>query len=181
MSRETELLEKVEEWQNKAKRETDPFNKYVSIFIAYNIFYNLYAKKKTGNFQADFSRSDSKRATATVSLVKADELFKTIEADLKEYTSIIPIFREEYWPTRDLPRRVPISQTLKASFLVKDAKKTIDMLIKWLYKVRCNLVHGEKSYSDTQQRKLLETSTILLDKILKHLRSRYEQAFGHRD
>jgi hypothetical protein len=36
------LLEKVKEWLKKAKQERDAFNKYVSLFIAYNILYNLY-------------------------------------------------------------------------------------------------------------------------------------------
>lgn len=175
LSRERELLEKVEEWQDKANREADPFNKYVSIFIAYNIFYNLYAKRRTRNFQADFTRGDSERAIATLSLINADQLFRLIESDFREYISIIPVFREEYWPTRNSSRRVPISEALKDSFYTRNTKKAIDMLIKWLYKVRCNLVHGEKSYHDDDQRKLLEMSSLLLDKILQHLKSRYRQ------
>lgn len=46
LSREEELLKKIEEWQRKANDEADPFNNYISVFIAYNIFYNLYAKKR---------------------------------------------------------------------------------------------------------------------------------------
>jgi len=173
--REKELLEKVEEWQNKARCETDPFNKYISMFIAYNIFYNLYAKRK--NPDADFTRGDRTRATATINLIEADQLYCLIKSDLKEYLLIIPVFREEYWLTRNPPTKVPISKTLKESFYAKDTKKTIDMLIKWLYKVRCNLVHGEKSYRDEQQRKLLEMSSNLLDSILTHLVRRYKEIY----
>lgn len=181
MDRERELLEKIGDWQTKASSETDPFNKYVSIFTAYNIFYNLYAKKKSRNFNADFVSGDSRRATDTISLVEADQLFQSIESDLKEYLSIIPVFREEYWPRANSSKRVPISLTLKKSFNARNKEKTIDMLIKWLYKVRCNLVHGEKSYSDPGQRRLLEMSYKLLDKILRHLRFRYEQTYRQRD
>lgn len=169
MSRERELLEKVEEWQNKANRETDPFNRYVSFSIAYNIFYNLYAKRKSWS---DFARGDSNRATTTISLVEVDQLFRTIESDLRKYLLIIPIFREEYWPTRSSSKRVPIAETLRASFEAGNAGEAIDMLIKWLYKVRCNLVHGEKSYHDDNQKNLLEMSSLLLDKILQHLITR---------
>ena len=175
MSREEELLEKIEEWRVKANSESDPFNKYISVFIAYNIFYNLYAKRKNRTPQADFTRGDSKGATATISLIEADQLFPLIESDLEEYVKIIPVFIEEYWPTRNSPKKVAIAKTLEESLHAKNAKRTIDMLIKWLYKVRCNLVHGEKSYHDDNQRKLLETSTSLLDKILRHLVSRYKQ------
>jgi len=175
---EKELLEKVEEWQNKANCETDPFNKYVSIFIAFNIFYNLYAKKRSRNSRADFIRGDGRRATDTISLVDADQLFELIESDLREYISIIPVFREEYWPWVNAPKSVPIAETLKASLRAGDARKITDMLVKWLYKVRCNLVHGEKSYKDDKQRRLLEMSTILLDRILRHMISRYEQTYA---
>lgn len=177
MIQEKELLEKVDEWQAKATCETDPFNKYVSVFIAYNIFYNLYAKKKSGNSSVDFTQGDSKRATTTISLVEVDPLFKSVESDLKEYLSLIPVFRDEYWPKASSRKRVPISKTLKENFSAGNKKETIDLLIKWLYKVRCNLVHGEKSYRDTNQRKLLEISTKLLDKILRHLVSCYKQTY----
>ena len=103
--REKELLEKVEEWQNKARCETDPFNKYISMFIAYNIFYNLYAKRK--NPDADFTRGDRTRATATINLIEADQLYCLIKSDLKEYLLIIPVFREEYWLTRNPPNKSP--------------------------------------------------------------------------
>lgn len=178
MMQEKELLEKIDEWQVKAKSETDPFDKYVSMFIAYNIFYNLYAKKKSGNNKTDFSQRDSHRATATTSLIKADQLLVSLEPDLREYVSIIPVFREEYWPRQNSSRNVPIAQTLKASFRDRDAENTIDLLIKWLYKVRCNLVHGEKSYKDGNQRRLLEISTKLLDKILTYLVLSYKQTYG---
>ncbi len=176
MKRERELLEKVKEWQTKADSETDPFNKYVSLFTAYNIFYNLYAKKKDMSPNTDFVFGDSKRDTDTISLIDVDQLFPLIESDLKEYLSIIPIFREEYWKMRNA--RVPISQRLKASFEAKNKAQAIDLLIKWLYKVRCNLVHGEKSYHDTYQKRLLEISSVFLDRILRHLVSRYEQIYG---
>jgi len=177
MIQEKELLEKVGEWTAKARVESDPFNKYVSMFIAYNIFYNLYAWKRSNGSYEDYSGKDSRNATATISLVKADKLLKSIAPELPEYLLIIPVFREEYWP-RKKPSGVPIAQTLKASFKDGDAMNAIDLLIKWLYKVRCNLVHGEKSYKDEKQRKLLEISTGLLDKILQHLVSRYIQTYG---
>lgn len=59
MIQEKELLEKVDEWQAKARSETDPFNKYVSMFIANNIFYNLYAEKKSTRAYADYSKRQS--------------------------------------------------------------------------------------------------------------------------
>ena len=178
MIREKELLEKVDEWQAKAKSETDPFNKYVSMFIAYNIFYNLYAKKRSRRFNVDFTQGDSRRAIATTSLVDTKQLFESVKSDLKEYLSFIPVFREEYWPKASSQNRIPISKKLKENFNAENKDETIDLMIRWLYKVRCNLVHGEKSYYDDKQRKLLEISTKLLDMLLTHLVSRYKQTYG---
>lgn len=177
-TRRRELLEKIKEWQKKARRESDPFNKYISMFIAYNIFYNLYAK--TRNPSADFASGDRKRAIATLSLLPSPErnqLFYFIKSHLEDYGSMIPIFREEYWPSSRSPQRVALSETLKRALKENDADMAIEMLLKWLYKVRCNLVHGEKSYKDTPQRKLLEKSSFLLDKVLESLIDRYLRAY----
>lgn len=180
MSVENDLLEKIREWQTKANSESDPFDKYVSIFIAYNIFYNLYEKRKKSFSDTDFVSGDSKRAVSTVELVEPDELFAQVVPDLARYVQIIPVFREEYWPrkyVRKESRGVALSERIKINFSGSNKKETIDLLIKWLYKVRCNLVHGVKSYKDAHQRELLEQSTSLLDKILTHLLQRYRQRF----
>lgn len=176
-TRERELLEKIKEWQEKSRRESDPFNKYISIFIAYNIFYNLYGKIK--NPSADFTTNDKRRAISTLSLLTRPlrkKLFLSIKSDLEDYAMLIPIFREEYWPHVRSPNRVAISETLKRALKEDDANIAIDMVVKWLYKVRCNLVHGEKSYKDTNQKKLLEKSSLLLSKILGILVDRYIRA-----
>ena len=66
-----------------------------------------------------------------------------------------------------------IRETLVKAFDDKNPQKTIDMLLKWLYKVRCNTVHGEKNYDDSEQKELLVQSSSLLEKILVHLMERY--------
>lgn len=170
------LLGKIEEWQAKARLESGPFNKYVSIFIAYNIFYNLY--EKTRHPSADLTYGDNKRAIATLSLLRdVDKLLDSVQPDLKEYIQIIPVFREEYWPTKRARDKVAISKTLKEALKEGNAEKAVEMLLKWLYKVRCNLVHGEKGYNDETQKRLLAKSSLLLDKVLQHLLESYRQLY----
>lgn len=174
MVEEAELIHKVEEWRKKANSETDAFDRYVSIFIGYNIFYNLYEKKKKNDLNVDFLSGDSRRAIAVLELSNSAQLFDEISADLNKYLRIIPMFNEEYWPDgKRGSRGLPIAETLKTAFQNRDKKKTIELLAKWLYKVRCNLVHGVKSYEDANQRELLQRSAILLDEILVHLLVRY--------
>lgn len=168
--------------EGKARTENDPFNKYVSLFIAFNIFYNLYEKKRMGvvNRYVDYLSGDNQRAMRVVGLSNIDQLFDTLSADLTNYLDIIPVFREEYWPSMRLgngSHGVPIAESLKLAFRNRNKKDTIDLLVKWLYKVRCNLVHGDKSYTDTHQRELLQSSATLLDKVLTHVLDQYLQNY----
>jgi hypothetical protein len=169
-------LAKIDEWRAKADGDLDPFNKYVSLFIAYNVFYALYEKTRNAD---DFR--DSEGAISTLDLISdRTELFQEMESDIREYAQIIPVyeFREEYWPTNKATNKIPISQSLKQALNEKNANQAIEMLIKWLYKVRCNLVHGEKNYNDASQRKLLSKSSSLLDKYLLHVLKCYRTTFG---
>lgn len=144
----------------------------MSIFIAYNIFYNLY--KKTEYPSADLTYGDSIRAIEPQSLIDSGKLLELLRSELKEYLEFIPIYREEFWNKQ---KRVPIFKTLDSAFKAGDAKKIIEMLLKWLYKVRCNLIHGEKNYDDTEQKKLLAQSSSLLEKILSHAVNSYCQLY----
>ncbi len=167
------LLNKIKEWQEKSKNETDPFNKYVSIFIAYNIFYNLL--EKTKNPTANLKNGDAKRAINTIQLMNDtdnSELLKRLQPLLKAYLELIPIYSEEYWSNK-----IPISDELKKSYHEQKSTKTIDLLLKWLYAVRCNLVHGDKNYQDSKQKKLLELSSNLLDPILHTLLNNYMKKY----
>ena len=171
------LLRKIVEWQEKAQHETDPFNKYVSIFIAFNIFYNLY--KKTKNPSADLTYRDKSRAIETTSLLDETQLFESLKHDLSEYIAFIPAYRDEYWNKKD---QVPINVALEEAFEKEDKKRIVEVLLKWLYKVRCNLVHGEKNYDDQRQRRLLEMSGSLLERVLQNAVKSYRQlyVFGER-
>jgi hypothetical protein len=124
------------------------------------------------------SFGDSERAIETQALVNDRVLFQTLKPELKEYVEFIPIYREEYWGRG---RGIPISKTLTKAFNEGDSKTSVVMLLKWLYKVRCNLIHGEKDYDDKRQRKLLTHSSSLLAEILSHLTERYKQAYVNGD
>lgn len=168
------LIEKIEEWRNKARRERDSFNQYLSIFIAYNIFYNLF--KKTRDPSADLTYGDKFRAIEIVPLMDENRVFQSLKNDLSAYIDFIPIYRDEYWFKRD---EVPINKQLEEAFERKDKRRTIEMLLKWLYKVRCNVVHGEKNYNDKQQRRLLQESSLLLEKVMQHALESYKQLYVH--
>lgn len=170
------LVEKIEEWQEKSHQETDPFNKYLSIFIAYNIFYNLYWK--TMHPRDDLSRGDSQRAIATYELVNnPNQLIQSLKPLLKDYLKAIPRFREEYWPSNYARNKEQISDLLKKAVKENDSRTAVQMILKWLYKVRCNLVHGEKNYNDQDQRELLDGSSSIMQIIVQHMMERFQERY----
>jgi hypothetical protein len=84
-----------EEWKTKALRENDPFNKYLSAFIAHNLFYNLY--KKTEHPSADLFFGDSERAIEVRKLIDDNGLlFEILKPELEVYVGFIPTYSEEY-------------------------------------------------------------------------------------
>ncbi len=142
------------------------------MFVAYNIFYNLYDRTKTPS--ADHTFGDGRRALATIELVEnADSLLDSMRGRLEEYLEVIPVFREEYWPRK----KVPISRTLRRAFKEGDGRLTVELLLKWLYKVRCNLVHGDKRYDDEAQAALLAQSSLLLGRLLDYFIDRYSSIY----
>ena len=125
-----------------------------------------YAKKKKAN--ADLSKGDGDKAVAAMELLQetADESLRKLSPKLSEYLDLIPAFREEFWPGKGPQPRVAISEKLKDAFEKGESKVVLEMLVKWLYKIRCNLVHGDKGYDDLQQQTLLVQSSQLLEVLL---------------
>jgi len=157
------LLDRVREWQKKSQSETDPFNQYVSIFTAYNTLYDLYgAMRHPGE---DLSRHDSQLAVEAAELISdPNSLIQQLQPKLADYARSIPVFREEYYKENN--RVIPISEALRESLGSGHGHRTLQLLLRWFYKVRCNLVHGGKDYKDAGQRRLLERSFPLLERIV---------------
>ncbi len=165
---------KIHEWWLKGRKEEDPFDKYVSIFITYNMLYNLYAKTRYPG--TDSSRDDRGKAIRMLELVsEPGRLVHRLDDYLGDYLNFIPIYSEEYWEGKI---GIPISDALRFAYREGWAKETIELLLKWLYKVRCNLFHGDKDYDDAKQSKLLKMSSTILDIILSELVIYYLQWLG---
>src|SRR5437667_4387109 len=144
------LLNRSQEWRDRASREDDPFNKYFSLWLAFNVFYSLLWKTIRGG--NDMIRKDAEAATLTMTLVSEPRLLlQELQPVFSDCLTIIPVFREEYWPSNKSSYRVPISESMKRAVEGGDSQTALEMLVKWLYKVRCNLVHGEKGYNDEGQ------------------------------
>jgi len=167
------LLSKAERWIQKAEKEQDPFDRYVSYFISFKILYDSYAKEM--NADADLSLGDSRRAVEIRDLVPDKEaLLRDLKEPLRDCLTMIPAFREEYWGR---PHPVPIASRLREAFYSDNAPDTVEYLLKWLYKVRCNVVHGGKNYDEKLDRTILGYSNTLIAEILSVVLPEYKKRF----
>jgi hypothetical protein len=167
------LLVKAEGWIQKAEKERDPFDKYMSYFISFKILYDIYAKEM--NPSADLSLGDSRRAVEVGNLIPDKEaLVNDLKQPLRDYLEIIPAFREEYWGR---PHPVPIASRLREAFYSDNAADTIEYLLKWLYKVRCNVVHGGKNYDEKLDKTILDYSNKMIARILSDVLAEYRRRF----
>ena len=161
------LEEKINKWVKKGEDESDNFDKYISYFIAFNILYNDYAKRENPN--VDLSRGDRKRAFGVRSSISdKDNFVKNISSELEEYVNIIPVDGEEYWG-KEHTDKDGLACNLKKEFEAKNNEKIIEYLFKWLYIVRCNIVHGDKEYDQNKWDRMLGTSSKLLKEIIMAL------------
>jgi len=168
------LLAEIEGWIQRAEKEREPFDRYVSYFTAFNMLYNLYAKEMDAG--VDLAFGDRKRAIRAADLV-ADKgaLLEDLRQPLKDYLETIPAFREEYWG-RSHP--TPIASRLREAFYSESAPDTTEYLLKWLYKVRCNLVHGEENYDEKLDRTILGYSNTIIARILSVALAEYKRRFA---
>src|SRR5438094_3036666 len=165
------ILEKTFDWVAKSRTDTDPYDKYVSIFIAFNIFYNLVAK--TRNPRTNLRFGDGKRAIGVRKLLDSSAVISHLGEFLDAYLPMIPVSSEEY-----LDNGIPIADTLRKAYAAGDAEQALEFLLRWLYRVRCNLFHGNKDFNVQTQREMLRRSSMILDIVLGELVSGYCRGFG---
>lgn len=169
------MLERINSWIAKGDNEQDNFNRYISYFVAFNMLYNIYAKQL--NLSEDLTINDRKRAVNVANLIQNKSQFViAINPKLLAYIKIIPVLAEEYW---DRNMQEPVSGKLKEACANRNDAIIIEYLLKWLYKVRCNIFHGEKEYNPAKWDKLLSLSNELLKAILIMLLSDFNATYPH--
>lgn len=136
-------MPKINNWIKKADDSDDFFDKYIFLFIAVNITYNIWAKAK--NPKTNLTNGDRKRfekmgenlleASDYLNLIEGIEKLKKIlkENDLVIFTKE----EEENGIQKVFNGNSPIDKKFEKFWLS-------------FYLFRCNLVHGEKGYEDRQ-------------------------------
>ena len=165
------FLPRISKWVKKADDEKDVFDKYLALFIATNMTYNLWAKVKNTE-RKELIFKDSQTFMDLRELIRNHEEFLQ-DINLKNLTDIL--HRDnlvvEIVRYNKQTKKYEI-EGLAQNILTREnisAERTTYYLWKTLYKIRCNLVHGEKGYEDKQIRLLTCASKILRKVLIKIL------------
>ena len=150
------FLPRIKKWFEKAERSKDAFDKYISFFIATNILYGVWAKISQFRENPD-KINDKKEFLNLQDLIDSKEEF-ILKSNIPR---LVKILEEER-----LIVKIKVNHSNKfAQELFRehrgDSEKETEFLLETLYKVRCNLFHGEKGYEERQVKLLNHCSSIL--------------------
>ena len=162
------LISKASEWISKGDHENDPFNRFFSYFLAYNALYNLYAKMKDP--YVDLSIGDKSRASKIKELIiNPNQLVHSVDEDIKSFITLLKYFRKEKWTKKSSEY---INDSLERSYNNRNYTLVLRDILRMLYKLRCNLFHGEKNINAQNQRELMDVSNKILKTILNNILNR---------
>lgn len=152
----------VDHWIQKATKESDPFDKYISYFIAHNMLCSLVALHD--NPKVDLMSGDADRAFGVARIIRDKKNFvDQIKEELADYVGRIPVESEEFW------KGVAISKELNLAINQDSPERIIEYMLKWLYKVRCNMFHGAKEYNMAKWGPVLDSGNALLGRAVSLL------------
>lgn len=161
----TYLINKASEWISKGDNENDPFNRFFSYFVAHNILYNLYAR--INNPSIDLTINDKNRSIKVHELIRDHRLFiHSNDVDIRSFICLLRKFRKEKWTIKS---KESINDSLERSYLNRNYKLVTRDVLRMLYKLRCNMFHGEKNMNAPNQRELIEVSNKILKTILNEI------------
>jgi len=157
-----EKVKYIYEWIQKSNNEEDSFNSFISLFIAFNMFYNLYALSK--NPRIKLEGGDMTRALDSIKLLNKESFFDSNRSTISDFSKECEGFKVEV-KLEGKSAKEDVSQKLSELVSKKDRETATKLSLDILYKTRCNLIHGEKQVNRSQEN-LLKSATVLLKAFL---------------
>ena len=114
------------EWFRRAKNESDPYFKFMSIYVALNFLYNNFDIPSERSRMKTYLKEEVKRCNYVLSLSGESELLKH--------------------PVQDLKTKKP--------YIVEN--NDLDSIFDAIYTIRCNLFHGNKMLGNERDKALVE-------------------------
>lgn len=137
--------DKADSYAGKKNDLAATFDEFVTRFIVYNVLYNLCAEKLAYGKKV----GDKKKATEAVFDVlqrKSAHLLSVMASDIEKLNNIIS--ENGFIIDTDNPANDKVMLKKMSS---SDTDEKIKSVLNCLYKLRCNLIHGDKEYMEEQQ------------------------------
>lgn len=137
--------DKADSYAGKKNDLASTFDEFVTRFIVYNVLYNLCAEKLIYGKKV----GDKKKATEAVFDVlqrKSAHLLSVMAPDIEKLNNIIS--ENGYIIDTDGPANNNVMLKKMSS---SNTDEKIKSVLNCLYKLRCNLIHGDKEYMEEQQ------------------------------
>lgn len=141
-------------WIEKSKSETDAFDKFVYGFFALNAMYSVY-------YDGD-ERYAIKKLFASSIDAHYEEYREILYTSEYEYFCNRPAIKNcKYDPFKEHPGPRDTSRD-KMDLVDRSPKKSNRAMLMILYQVRCNLFHGNKSFSNADDQEIMKNAAELL-------------------
>jgi len=154
-------LEKCRDWYVGSLEHQDPSDKFLSIWIAFNIMYNLYNALIDREHKDEYY--DEKKAIGIQKLLHSESIMKQI-INLPELIKFLNQYNISKTSKKETIR---YNVNLQKAYEGGNHKEAFENLLKCLYKIRCSLFHGVKARDDERQKKLLTRCYGVLQLLVK--------------
>lgn len=162
-------LEKCINWCVNSIEQKDPFDKFIALWVGFNIIYNLYDAHRNPSIHRD-EYNDHRKAVQIKEIIKGSDLIKVIETKFK----VIDLLKQyNISHERNDGSVVHYNVELERSYKNNDLDRAFEMFLECLYKIRCNLLHGEKERESYRQRRLLQGCNSALLLVVKNALNKY--------
>lgn len=142
-------------WLEKSKKYTDSltdcFDKFITLFILFNFQYNYLAEED------GVDRRDKDKATKYIKRYIDCEDFCKNKVIEEESQKIIDLIQRGVFYLKDRRIDNTLIKKVKSSNYEEKTKGVLEII----YFVRCNLFHGQKSFTEDQKKFLLPCIAIL--------------------
>ncbi len=151
-------------WLKKAEAENDAFDRFISLWFAFNALYNEFYERDERRAIRDFiwNRFPSDRYKKRIeTLLQSESAIFFKNRRIRNLRSSSSEQNDRWWDTRE-----NIERFTNKEYMVN---KRLCELLMIVYQVRCNLFHGDKVYSYSSDEDILTNAGNILNTILNWL------------
>jgi hypothetical protein len=161
---DSELLEKVESWHERAQNEEDPFVKFIFDYLAFIAIINQrYLNKRSDRKKIQALKQDRTIKSHYLDMITEYDVQKIIKT-LNDRPIKNMTMQNTYWncdEERDCHNRENDGK-------ISSPKDFMNM-VEFIYRARNNLFHGRKGYEINRDILIMEYGFILIDPLVEVL------------